>query len=132
MKRRSALHAAREQIVWILALIGSTAVVIHLERLDLQQASSALTQNPFGPARPEFAALLAEIRAQEGDSDRELAQRATALTMVVLLDDTPPELLAEARATLAEIEARVGTGADDLLRPAAALLAVALDLLEEG
>lgn len=129
MRRPSALHAAREQMVWIAALIGSTAIVVQLERLDLQQAGTALTENPFAPSRPEVAALLEQVRAAGDESDLALAQRATALTMALLLENPPDGLRAEAADTLLSLEDRIAESDDPLLQSAAAMLAAALTAL---
>lgn len=130
MKRRSGLQAAREQIVWIAALIGSTAIVVQLERLDLQQVGTALTENPFIGSGPEVLTLLDQVRGTDDGSDLALAQRATALTMGLMLDARPdarPDALrAEAARTLLLLETRIAERDDLLLRSAAALLAAAL------
>ncbi|MDG3039786.1 hypothetical protein [Roseicyclus marinus] len=134
MKRRSALHAAREQIVWIAALVISTAIVVQLERLELQGTNEALTSNPFDSSTPPAADLLAQIRAL-GDGQaagaQTMAQDATALALVLLMADTPVDmtLRAEAEAMLLTLQDRLSGGDDDpILRSAQALLEAALDL----
>lgn len=135
MKRRSALHAAREQIVWIAALIVSTGIVVQLERLELQGANAALTSNPFDSSATPTAALLAEIRARGGGQAtdaRVMAQDATALALVLLIAADPVDttLRAEAEAMRQALENRLRGGGDDdpILRSAQALLEAALDL----
>lgn len=107
-------------------MIGSTVIVVQLERLDLQQAGTALTENPFAPSRPEIAALLDQVRAGRDGSDLALAQRATALTMALLLDDPPDDLRAEAAETLLSLADRIAESDDPLLQSAAAMLTAAL------
>lgn len=133
MKRRSALHAAREQIVWIAALVISTAIVVQLERLELQGTNEALTSNPFDSSTPP-AALLAQIRALGGGQAagaQAMAQDTTALALVLLMADNPVDvtLRAEAEAMLLTLQDRLSGGDDDpILRSAQALLEAALDL----
>lgn len=128
MKWRRALHAAREQIVWIVALIGSTAIVVQLERLDLKLAGSKLTENPFEATQPEFKVILDQIRTQNDDSDLALAQLATALAMGLMLENTTEELRKEAIKTLSLLEERLENSDAPTLHSAAALLAAALKM----
>lgn len=127
MKQRSALLAAREQIVWILALIGSTALVVHLERLDLQAVGSGLSQNPFAAAENNLPALRAQVAALATEpGDLALAQRATALAMALMMAPMDAPLRAEAQALLTTAQDRLPTSQEPLLAPGLALLATTL------
>lgn len=128
MKWRSALHAAREQIVWIIALIGSTAVVVQLERLDLELAGTTLTENPFAATQAEFDMIRNQIRARNDGSDLALAQLATVLAMGLMLDTTDDELRAEATDVLRELNLRLTESDVETLQSAAALLSTALKI----
>lgn len=127
MKQRNSLHAARDQIVWIITLVASTAVVVHLERLDLEQPQSTLTENPFSTSTAKVTALLESIEANSSNSDEALVQRATALTFGMLSDEPTDELRANARSTLLAIEKRLLQQDDPVLRSAYELLTGALD-----
>lgn len=126
MKQRSALHAAREQIVWILTLIVSTAVVVQLERLDLAQTGTAPAKGGFDSGEAGRAALAGAGPFGGDGSDLALAQRATALSMDLIAEQPAEGHRSDALATLAELERRIAVTDDPLMRKAAALLGAAL------
>lgn len=129
MKRRSALLAAREQIVWILALIGSTALVVHLERLDLQAVGSGLSQNPFAAVQGDLPALRAQAAAlARAPGDLAMAQRATALAMALMMAPADAPLRAEAESLRQEARSRLPMTEDPLLAAGIALLDAALSV----
>jgi hypothetical protein len=138
MKRHNALHSARDQITWIVALVASTAIVVQLERLDLSQ-TGALVQNPFAEARTDPAALVAQTRASQGESDLALARHATALALALLQESELSGLRTEAQGLRDTLAARLdwpvneagadgtaGVASEPLLGPAAAILDAAL------
>lgn len=127
MKRHSALHAAREQIVWIVALVGSTAIVVQLERLDLELPEKPRTANPFVATQAETTIILEQMRAQNDESDLALAQLATALVMGLMLEGTTEVLRNEAMQVLIELHERMATSDAPTLHSAATLLSHALN-----
>lgn len=126
MKWRNALHAAREQIVWIVALVGSTAIVVQLERLDIEKAGKTLTANPFGATQAEFTIVLDQIRAKNDGSDLALAQLATSLAMGLMLESTTDDLVNEAMKALLDVEERMEKSDAPTLYSASILLSQAL------
>ncbi|NAZ36863.1 hypothetical protein [Rubellimicrobium sp. CFH 75288] len=122
MRKRSALHAARGQIAWILALIVSTAIVVRLEHVSFEAERSALVSNPFSGQESDPVALLARTREAASRGDTGLAQHATALALALARAPGDPVLAAEARAIRSEAEARLAGREDPVLAAAAALL----------
>ncbi len=132
MKWRNALHAAREQIVWIIALVGSTAIVVQLERLELELPRKTLTANPFVATPAETMIILDQIRAQNDESDLALAQLGTALAMGLMLESTTEELRNEAMQVLFEAQERMTKSDEPTLHSAATLLSHALKRFGEN
>ncbi len=125
--RRSALHAARSQIAWILALVISTAIVVRLEQVSFEDRISLLAANPFKVETAMSEAMLARITAADwGTSDLHLAQKATSLALVLMSQPVTPEITADAIATLAATRAQ-SEKADPADRP---MLEVAATILQ--
>jgi hypothetical protein len=129
--RRSALHAARSQIAWILALVISTAIVVRLEQVSFEDRLSLLTANPFKVEATLSEAMLTRVTAADwGTSDLHLAQKATSMALVLMSQPVTSEVMTDAIATLAATRAQseIADPADrPMLEVAATILQVALE-----
>lgn len=132
MKQRSALHAARDQLVWIFALIASTIIVVQLERIDVGASATVLARNPFDASTSEITALLERTKAQSDGSDQALISQSLAVTLALLMDASAEDLRAEGLRVLSLLEARARTGDDPLIGSAKELLIDALADTEKG
>lgn len=82
MKQNEAVTGARGQIIWILALVLSTATVIHLERLDISAAVVAALPSVDGALTAAAAEALAAAEARHKASPKN-AETVVALVLAL-------------------------------------------------
>jgi len=121
MKQSEAMTGARGQIVWIAALVISTASIIYLERLDigLSPGSARGLQSEVQTSAAVQALVLAEARFQAAPTDPQVAAALIqALSVAVLAGALDA---AEARTRTEDLRDLAAVGAPDW--PAVSVLA---------
>ena len=129
MRTDSGWTSARGQIAWLLGLVVSTAIVVHLERLELGGILVGLDTNPLSQQHLSDQITLDDLRARVSNADpartEDVVALLLALSSAAILNDDP-ELRDDAAALLGEIPAPIAD--DPLIIEASAITRRIFDL----